>query len=190
MQYLQQRPVIWQQFREALLALFDLVNASEVARNKIKRLRQMASVQVYTRRFFALCAEIDNLSEAEKYDRYFDGLKAEVQNALVLQGITDFTALMAAAERVDALQFQQKMRQGLTYRKKAEINAVEGGSSGGNSGVKRPDITCYNCGGKGHISRNCKKPKQQRQGKQQQQRAEGSSKKKSDEKESGNDSDQ
>jgi hypothetical protein len=101
MQYLQQRPVTWQQFREALLARFDLVNASEVARNKIKRLRQLASVQDYTRRFLALCAEIDNLSEAEKYDRYFDRLKAEVQNALVLQGITDFTALMASAERVD-----------------------------------------------------------------------------------------
>jgi hypothetical protein len=193
MQYLQQRPVTWQQFREALLARFDLVNASEVAQNKIKRLRQFASVQDYTRRFLALCAEIDNLSEAEKYDRYFDGLKAEVHNALVLQGITDFTALMASAERVDALQFQQKMRQGSTYRKKAEINGVESGSSGGKPGAKRPDITCYNCGGKGHISRNCKKPKQQRQGKPQQQRQEGSSKGKSDdekEQESGNDSDQ
>jgi len=66
------RPTTWAEFKEALRARFDLVNASTVARNKLKRLRQVAGVQDYTRRFLALCSEVDNISEDEKLDRYFE----------------------------------------------------------------------------------------------------------------------
>ena len=105
MAVLQQKPTTWPQFVEAITARFDLVNASLVARGKLKRLRQLTSVQDYTRRFLSLCAEVDNMAEAEKCDKYFDGLRKEVQDVLVVRGIEDFATLVAAAERVDSLQY-------------------------------------------------------------------------------------
>ena len=154
MAVLQQRPTTWAQFSEALLARFDLVNAGIVARNKIKRLRQLASVQDYTRRFLALCAEIDDLSEAEQRDRYFDGLKPEIQQILALQGIDDFASMVAAAERVDALQFQQRLR---TRGRRTEDSDLRTVTAGGTRG----QIICYNCQRPGHISRNCRAPRKQ-----------------------------
>jgi len=73
MEILQRRPDTWEQFEAAIIARFDLINSSQVARDKIKRLTQKYGVQDYTRRFLALCAEIDDLEESEKKDRYFDG---------------------------------------------------------------------------------------------------------------------
>ena len=74
------RATTWADFKEALRARFDLVNVSTVARNKLKRLRQVAGVQEYTRRFLVICSESDNISEDKKMDRYFDGPKPSIHD--------------------------------------------------------------------------------------------------------------
>ena len=153
---LQQKPDTWRRFEEAIVARFDLVNAGVVARNKLKRLRQLTSVQDYTRRFLALCAEIDDLSEAEQKDRYFDGLKPEVQQVLILQGVEDFSTMIATAERIDALQFQQRSRtRPMGPRRVAEVSGVEEISAVESA----KQIICYNCRKPGHIARDCKEAK-------------------------------
>lgn len=158
---LQQKPETWAQFQTAILARFDLVNASEVARDKLGRLRQLTSVQDYTRRFLALCAEIDDLSPAEQAHRYRDGLKTDIRKALAIQGIQDFATAIAAAERLDSIAYQEKLK-GFGGRPLGSISAVQGEGEKTTPPTRNlSNITCYRCQQRGHMARNCKnKPKQ------------------------------
>jgi hypothetical protein len=160
------KPTTWPEFSEALLARFDLVNVSIVARNKLKKLRQLTSVQEYTRRFLALCAECDDLSEAEKRDRYFDGLKLPIQQTLVLHGVEDLPSMMALAERLDALQFQLRTRGAGDKKQLAAVDKRDRqhtkpkarGADGEKKKTVSKDIICYRCQKPGHFARNCRMP--------------------------------
>jgi hypothetical protein len=159
------KPTTWKEFTEALLARFDLVNVSIVARNKLKKLRQLTSVQEYTRRFLALCAECDDLSEAEKRDRYFDGLKLPIQQTLVLHGVEDLPSMMALAERLDALQFQlrtrgpgDKKQLAAMEKRDGQHKKPKGKEADGRRKVATKDIVCYRCQKLGHFARNCRMP--------------------------------
>jgi hypothetical protein len=183
---LQQRPTTWEQFQEAMIARWDLVNPSKVARDKIKKLRQLTSVQDYTKRFLALAAEIDDMSAAERADRYFDGLKPNIQRTLAVQGIDEFSAMLAAAERLEAIEFQQQSRERRQqpYRNQPRVHELEVQEDDeedpsvnlvlqGKSTQKdnKPPLICYNCQQPGHIARNCpqkRQPNKQWRPKQQQ----------------------
>jgi dimeric dUTPase (all-alpha-NTP-PPase superfamily) len=94
-----------------MIARWDLVNPSKVALDKIEKLRQLTSVQDYTKRFLALTVEIDDMSAAERADRYFDGVKPNIQCTRAVQGFDKFSAMLGAAQRVDAKEYQQQSRE-------------------------------------------------------------------------------
>ncbi|CAI5467973.1 unnamed protein product [Closterium sp. Yama58-4] len=82
---------------------FDLVNASEAARKRLRHFRQIGNVQEYTRRFLSICNEIDDITEAEMRDRYLEGLKPDIAEVIAIHGLSTFESVVAAAERVDAV---------------------------------------------------------------------------------------
>ncbi|CAI5482703.1 unnamed protein product [Closterium sp. Yama58-4] len=87
----------------ALKSRFDLVNASEAARKRLRHFRQIGNVQEYTRRFLSICNEIDDITEAEMRDRYLEGLKPDIAEIIAIHGLSTFESVVAAAERVDAV---------------------------------------------------------------------------------------
>ena len=178
MEYLTDFPRTWEAFKLSVLARFDLINPSQVARDKLKSLRQIASVQEYTRRFLALVAEVDDMNEAEKTDRYFDGLRLDVQKIIAVQGLQeDFPAMVAAAERIDALQYRQRLREGKQgegkfQRKGPEANRLDKDYRREYNKDRKPynpNIICYRCNQKGHISRGCTNPPVNKPGQNRQQ---------------------
>jgi hypothetical protein len=110
-----------------MIARWDLVNPSKVARDKIKKLRQLTSVQDNTKHFLALAAQIDDMSAAERADRYFDGLKPNIERTLAVQGIDEFSVMLAAAKRLDAIEFQQQSRERRqqSYRNQPRVHELE-----------------------------------------------------------------
>ncbi|CAI5467291.1 unnamed protein product [Closterium sp. Yama58-4] len=96
-------PTTWEGFEAALKSRFDLVNASEAARKRLRHFRQIGNVQEYTRRFLSICNEIDDITEAEMRDRYLEGLKPDIAEVIAIHGLSTFESVVAAAERVDAV---------------------------------------------------------------------------------------
>ena len=101
----------WIQFKENLTKCFRSVNREERARDQLAKLEQKTSVADYISRFTAIAFDISDLNHAEKYDRFFRGLKPNIRQQLVLKGKpATFDALMAEAERVDAVLFETSGR--------------------------------------------------------------------------------
>ncbi|CAI5471080.1 unnamed protein product [Closterium sp. Yama58-4] len=96
-------PTTWEGFEAALKSRFDLVNASEAARKRLRHFRQIGNVQEYTRWFLSICNEIDDITEAEMRDRYLEGLKPDIAEIIAIHGLSTFESVVAAAERVDAV---------------------------------------------------------------------------------------
>ncbi|CAI7771617.1 unnamed protein product [Closterium sp. NIES-54] len=69
----------WREWGAALRDRFELVSASEQARMKLHAWSQMASLQDYTALFMGLADQVDDMSEAERLDKYISDLKYEIQ---------------------------------------------------------------------------------------------------------------
>jgi len=93
----------WGPFKASLIEQFSPVDPVKTARDQLADLRQEGSVREYTSRFRHLCTIINNISEAEKLDRYVRGLKIRTRREIELREppVQTFTDASKIAERVD-----------------------------------------------------------------------------------------
>jgi len=95
----------WQQFKEHLRLQFTPVNRVRAARDKLARLVQQGSVNSYFAAFIHLTFDIPNITDEEKKDKFYRGLKPQIQRFLTIKGLPEdvkFMDLVKAAEEIDA----------------------------------------------------------------------------------------
>jgi hypothetical protein len=174
-------PTTFAEFAQQIRARFELVTVNKFARTRLRHFKQYGSVADYTAKFLAVCAEIDDISTAEMCDRYLEGLKPEIAEAVAIQQIPDnnFQALVAAAERIDTVKnFRRGRDTGKSaipgaYRTsgsnpprnngvapmeigRATIRARGGGNfRSDNRGRNKSPPTCHFCGEVGHFQVDC-----------------------------------
>ncbi|EJF63150.1 hypothetical protein DICSQDRAFT_168824 [Dichomitus squalens LYAD-421 SS1] len=152
--------VIWSNvdaFETAFRAHFCAVDDKKAALSKLvklcKALHKLGTAKDYTVNFNAIAARTP-LSDEDKRARYVDGLPYKIQNEFAV-----------TAHEVDTLEKAQKvalrMDQQLAERAKAMPKTKGWGRRGERVAADRhgpEERSCFNCGEKGHIQRNCKNP--------------------------------
>ncbi|CAI7850949.1 unnamed protein product, partial [Closterium sp. NIES-53] len=104
------RPAIqtWQQFKEALVAAYEPINAMARARDRLANMRQRTSVADYIAEFRDISTEISDLSTAEALDKFKRGLKDDVRMEVEVQGCSSLEEMARVAERYDEIHFAGK----------------------------------------------------------------------------------
>jgi hypothetical protein len=181
----------WNQFKIALRDHFLPANAMRSARDQLAKLKQLGSVQDYLTRFNSLCLEVDDLSEAEKLDKFIRGLKPKVQEQLELNPSSTINLVTAAAtaDRIDQIQFNytkkhqnydKKLRPYITVHQPSDVVPMDIDNmsiqpqqklaklSDAEKTELRKKGACFRCRQPGHIAPHCPLKKQQGNGKKTQ----------------------
>lgn len=151
-------------FERVLQQLTNLGNQEEVARQKMKLLRQGdMSIAEFNTQFAALAVECPNRSEFDKVGDYIDGLNESIRKDVKLQKcgtLGDAMQVAVAASGVvgssvafDAGSGSRPMDVDTMYALLNAMRGVEASSRGGD--------LCWNCDKEGHFARDCPEPKRQ-----------------------------
>ena len=97
--------ITWQIFYDGLVTAFKPVNSKKIARNKLAGLKQTHSVQKYNDEFRTICRDIDDISEAEKLDKYVRGLKPTIRERVELSLPTTVNEAMSKAHTIDSISY-------------------------------------------------------------------------------------
>ncbi len=79
-------------FQNILIAEFVPLNFRREARNKLRGLRQQASVDDYVTEFRNTELHIPNMADDEKFDRFCEGLKPEIYMEVMKTNVESFDA--------------------------------------------------------------------------------------------------
>ena len=164
-----QAPVQWESFKTALRNEFVPQNSERRNRDKLRVLRQTASVAGYLTAFRNLVIAIPGMNEAEKLDRFTAGLKNEVKIEVLKANPPDFNTASQIALNVDnsfygAGMFSRSVSSGGAGPAPMEIGNLEGathyrgktfkkGKKGKNKKTQRDtdlaNNACFSCHTKG-----------------------------------------
>ena len=168
----------WEQFKQYLRDRWTDPHDVQVARQKLRTVRQTSSFQTLQAELEKLFLRIPNISESEKADRLLGALKPEVQKQVRIQlaeNLTDYRKLCTTAQFVDDTLFHYQRRERGSdmelgamgqrdahgrYRKGGDKQGDKGKAKHGerHNGKGKPDKRnqkCYKCGKKGHFIRDC-----------------------------------
>ena len=171
--YLKVIPADWSRFIEMLTHQFAPIDGNRKAREKLNHLRQTKSVQDYIADFTNLMYQIDDMGEADAFHKFMDGLKPHIQVEMKKREITaglgylqtqalhfdELTFSLRNSERFGYTEFRKPFEK-KPFDKKAHSGTYSKTSpSKGLHQIEKKEIICFNCGTKGHYSRDCRKPK-------------------------------
>lgn len=101
-----QRPQTWTEMKEVIRAHFNAVSESE-ASERVRRVRQVGTVQDYLLRFNKAVAECPHLSEEEKTKIFVVNLKAEIGDLVDVRRPRSMKDAIAEAVRIEAKQAER-----------------------------------------------------------------------------------
>lgn len=94
-------PMPYPAFRDALLHEYRPVHEVQSARDRLHACRMEGSnLRSYTQRFRALCYKIPDLSESEKFDKYYRGLPANLQTEIRVRNAQTFEEAVRLADHL------------------------------------------------------------------------------------------
>ncbi|XP_015084310.1 uncharacterized protein LOC107027747 [Solanum pennellii] len=88
----------WDKLIKEMRDQFLPSNASWLARDKLKRLRQTGSVREYIKEFTSVMLDIQNMSDEDKLHNFISGMQGWAQNELRRQNVKDLPGAIAAAD--------------------------------------------------------------------------------------------
>lgn len=101
----------WNEFKAGLAAAFRVINREDRARSQLSRLRQVTSVTKYAAEFTAVVLDIPDISDSEKYARFYEGLKKNVRVQLEIKGKPrTYGELLSQAESIDNILYDPNNR--------------------------------------------------------------------------------
>ena len=94
----------WREFTEALHGTFESATLGEQARRRLHSLRQYKSVEAYVREFQKWSFRLPDMSRAERYYQFIEGLKEPMRSTVASWVPEDPDQAIATALRLSSLQ--------------------------------------------------------------------------------------
>ena len=102
-----QRPQTWTELKEVIRAHFNAISEGE-ALEKLRRVRQITTVQEYLIRFNKAAAECPNLVEEEKTVAFVKNLRPEISDLVYVRRPRNMKDAIEEAVRIEALQAERQ----------------------------------------------------------------------------------
>jgi len=156
-------PRTWDNFSQAILQQFVVLDQSRKARDEIAKLVQKTSVEAYYMEFIKLLFDIQDYAEAEKYHQFMRGLKSHIRLYIDQHHPNlPFMETVRLAQRYDEVT-QAEKRSTFTTPQMKLTQSFEEDEKSFDEPTRRlqqmerdkSNIECFNCGKKGHMAKEC-----------------------------------
>ncbi|CDH61340.1 predicted protein [Lichtheimia corymbifera JMRC:FSU:9682] len=183
-------PKTWRDFQEAFRAEFKPRNSAQVARSKLRRLSQdtvpSKTIHEYVIKFRDIMLDLPHMDDEDAIHEFVMGLSYEARMQVLLKEHTSLTDAFNAAEHFEAVQeYAMGLREDVPATPSDQPHASAQPSHQGPTPMDidaiqhrhfvprsrqphgfnqyrspRGGRTCYNCGGRNHLARQCPSPRE------------------------------
>jgi len=149
-------------FKTLLKNRFQPVSSNKLARLELKKLRQnLLTVSEYSNQFLSIANRITDMTEADRIEKYKDGLNFKIQQAIAVFETTTLTDTMIHAERVVAVHLKPNNH----FKSQSTSQTPSSNSTGQTTAPSTSTATpmqldvikCEYCGRRGHTKQTCYK---------------------------------